>query len=165
MIICFIKRFVKNYRIHPRMIFQAAIENVPYATFATGGIITRNDIGTKLGLRTEWSDDAREGYGTKTGVGTGVGFGIESNRKNFVGKRRKPGKVLVQVQIFAQCLELVLDLVKAWVVITHFYWMLVKVQWQDQMREQVWILIWIQARTLLAPLVVNRVKAEVGKFD
>ena len=35
-----------------------------------------------VALRREKSDDAREGYGTKTGVGTRVGFGTENNRKN-----------------------------------------------------------------------------------
>ena len=82
-ILNYIKRFVKNCRIHPRLDFQAAVQNVTYATTAEGYIFFRDGIGTRLGLRTEESDDSRKGYGTKTDFGTGRGFGTESNRKNY----------------------------------------------------------------------------------
>ena len=53
---------------------EAAVHNVAYATIATGSINIRDGIGTRLGLRTEESDE--------TGVGTGVSFGTENNRKS-----------------------------------------------------------------------------------
>ena len=59
------------------MDFEAAVQNVAYATTATGGnncINNRKGIGTRLGLRTEESDEK--------GVGAGVSFGTENNRKN-----------------------------------------------------------------------------------
>ena len=46
---------------------------------------------------------------------------------------------------------------------TQYYWMLKKEQVQDQMMEQV--KIWIQARILLAPLIVILVKVQVGKLE
>ena len=81
-ILGYVKRFVKNCRTHPRLDFQAAVQNVAYATTATGGIQTRAGIKRRLGLGAEESDDDGESYGTKTGVGTGVGFGTENNLKN-----------------------------------------------------------------------------------
>ena len=44
-ILGYIKRFVKNCRTHPRLDFQAAVQNVAYATTATGGIITQDGNG------------------------------------------------------------------------------------------------------------------------
>ena len=35
------------------------------------------------------SNDDREGYGRRTGVGTGVGFGKEGNRKNSMEKHKE----------------------------------------------------------------------------
>ena len=81
-ILGYVRRFVKNCRTHPRLDFQAAIQNVAYATTATGGIQTRDGIKRRLGLGTDESDNAGESYGTKTGVGTGVGFGTENKLKN-----------------------------------------------------------------------------------
>ena len=57
-ILGYVKRFVKKCRIHPRLDFQAAAQNVAYATTATGGIQTRYGIERRLGLGTEESDDA-----------------------------------------------------------------------------------------------------------
>ena len=81
-ILGYVRRFVKNYRTHPRLDFQAAVQNVAYATTATGGVQTRDGIKRRLGLGTEESDDAGESYVTKTCVGTGVAFGTENNLKN-----------------------------------------------------------------------------------
>ena len=39
------------------------------------------------------------------------------------------------------------------------------VQGQDQMMEQVWVLISMQTRILLVPLIVILVKLHVGKFE
>ena len=49
--------------------------------------------------------------------------------------------------------------------VTHFYWMLVNVPGQDQMIEQVWVMIWIQACILLAPLIVILVNVQVEKLE
>ena len=63
---------MKNSRPHPRLDFQAAVQNVAYATTAEGGLNTQDGIGTRSGSRTEESDYARESYGTKTGVGATI---------------------------------------------------------------------------------------------
>ena len=86
-ILGYVMRFVKNCRTHPKLDFQAAVQNVAYATTATGGIHIRDGFCRRFGLGTEESDDARERYDPKTGVGTGVGFGTENNRKNSWKKR------------------------------------------------------------------------------
>ena len=44
---------------------------------------TRDGSGTRICEWTVESDNAREVYGTKTGVGTGVSFGIEKIRLNL----------------------------------------------------------------------------------
>ena len=77
----YIKRFVKNCRTHPRLDVQAAVPNVADATTATGDIDTRESIGPRLVLRTEESDDAREGYASKSAVAKGGSVGTESKRK------------------------------------------------------------------------------------
>ena len=43
--------------------------------------------------------------------------------------------------------------------------LLVRVQGQNPMMEQVWVLIWIQTRILLVPLIVILVKLQVGKLE
>ena len=45
-----------------------------------------------LDLQAEESDDARKGYCTITGVGVGVDFGTESNRKTSMEKHKETGE-------------------------------------------------------------------------
>ena len=40
------------------------------------------------------SNENREGYGSKSGVGTGVSFGTESNRKNSMKKHKETREVI-----------------------------------------------------------------------
>ena len=95
-ILGYVKRISKNCRTHPRLNFQAVVQNVAYATTATGGIRTQFGIERRLRLGKEESDDAEDSYGTKIGVGTGVGFGTENNGKTQEKTILIPGLVMVQ---------------------------------------------------------------------
>ena len=122
----------------------------------------RDGIG-RLGTWREKQIDDRESFCTKTGVGTGVGFAIKSNRKNSMKKHKETREGIGTMA--GICAKVAIGKCKGMNSGNAFYWMLVKVQGQDQMMEQVRILIWIQSQILLVPLIVILVKVHVGKLE
>ena len=84
-------------------------------------------------MQAEESDDAREGYCTITGVGVGVDFGTESNRKTSKEKHKETGEGIGTGAGICALVGIGIGKGKVRIVVTHYYWMLVKVRRQDQM--------------------------------
>ena len=74
-------------------------QNVACATTQIGGISTRDGIGIRICVRTVESDNARDVYGTKTGVGSRVGFASEKFSLNSKTTVSVPQLVMVKRKI------------------------------------------------------------------